>query len=230
MVVPLATSTHTGAGEPVEVYDAGSVGVPDCCRTSTWVCFLIGGSSTRRRYQYSLQSMGILMDVVFERVAGRDIGKNTVTVCARTPAPGGGRQGETRTFRTMTRSLELMRDWLVGQGVKPVAMESTSSCWKPVFYALEGRMECWLLDAAPMKAVPGLKTDVKDSEWIAQLLKHGLLRPSFVPPPPIRRLRLLTRYRVQLMGDRSRDAGRLEKMLEDARIKISSVASSVITV
>ncbi|GAA5200758.1 IS110 family transposase [Arthrobacter gyeryongensis] len=132
----------------------------------------------------------------------------------------------------MTRSLELMRDWLVGQGVTLAAMESTSTYWKPVFYALEEQMECWLLNAAHMKAVPGRKTDVKDAEWIAQLLEHGLLRPSFVPPPPppIRRLRLLTRYRVQLMGDRTRDAGRLEKMLEDASIKISSVASSVTTV
>lgn len=171
-----------------------------------------------------------MMDVMFECVAGLDIGKKSVTVCVRTPGPGGGRQGETRTFRTMTRSLELMRDWLVGQGVTLAAMESTSTYWKPVFYALEERMECWLLNAAQMKAVPGRKTDVKDSEWIAQLLEHGLLRPSFVPPPPIRRLRLLTRYRVQLMGDRSRDAGRLEKMLEDASIKISSVASSVTTV
>ncbi|WAH99711.1 IS110 family transposase [Arthrobacter sp. MMS18-M83] len=170
------------------------------------------------------------MDVMFERVAGLDIGKKSVTVCVRTPRPDGGRHGETRTFRTMTRSLELMRDWLVGQGVTLAAMESTSTYWKPVFYALEERMECWLLNAAHLKAVPGRKTDVKDSEWIAQLLEHGLLRPSFVPPPPIRHLRLLTRYRVQLMGDRTRDADRLEKMLEDASIKISSVASSVTTV
>ncbi|GAB3557919.1 IS110 family transposase [Arthrobacter alkaliphilus] len=168
------------------------------------------------------------MDVMFERVAGLDIGKKSVTVCVRTPGPGGGRHGETRTFRTMTRSLELMRDWLVGQGVTLAAMESTSTYWKPVFW--EEQMECWLLNAAHMKAVPGRKTDVKDSEWIAQLLEHGLLRPSFVPSPPVRRLRLLTRYRVQLMGDRSRDAGRLEKMLEDASIKFSSVASSVTTV
>lgn len=172
----------------------------------------------------------ILMDVMFERVAGLDIGKKSVTVCVRTPGQGGSRHGETRTFRTMTRSLELMRGWLVDHGVTLAAMESTSTYWKPVFYALEERMECWLLNAAHMKAVPGRKTDVKDAEWIAQLLEHGLVRPSFVPPPPIRRLRLLTRYRVQLMGDRTRDAGRLEKMLEDASIKVSSVASSVTTV
>jgi len=99
-----------------------------------------------------------------------------------------------------------------------------------VFYCLEERMECWLLNAAHMKAVPGRKTDVKDAEWIAQLLECGLLRPSFVPPPAIRHLRMLTRYRVQLMGDRTRDAVRLEQMLEDASIKLSSVASSLTTV
>ncbi|MDQ0241280.1 transposase [Arthrobacter bambusae] len=102
----------------------------------------------------------ILMDVMFERVAGLDIGKKSLTVCVRTPGPGGGRHGETRTFRTMTRSLELMRDWLVGQGVTLAAMESTSTYWKPVFYALEEQMECWLLNAAHMKAVPGRKTDL----------------------------------------------------------------------
>ncbi|WP_404498117.1 transposase [Arthrobacter sp. GAS37] len=99
------------------------------------------------------------MDVMFERVAGLDIGKKSVTVCVRTPGPGGGRHGETRTFRTMTRSLELMRDWLVGQSVTLAAMESTSTYWKR-FCALEDRMECWLLNAAHMKAVPGRKTDL----------------------------------------------------------------------
>lgn len=103
------------------------------------------------------------MDVMFERVAGLDIGKKTVTVCVRTPGPGGVRRGETRTFRTMTRSVELMRDWPLAQGVTLAAMESTSTYWKPVFYALEEHMECWLLNAAHMKAVPGRKTDVKDS-------------------------------------------------------------------
>jgi hypothetical protein len=131
------------------------------------------------------------MDVVFERVAGLDIGKASVTVCVRTPTPTpragrSGRRSETRTFRTMTRSLQVMADWLVSQGVTIAAMESTATYWKPVFYCLEERMECWLLNAAHMKAVPGRKTDVRDAEWIAELLEHGLLRPSFVPPtdPP----------------------------------------------
>jgi hypothetical protein len=123
-----------------------------------------------------------------------------------------------------------MRDWLLEQGVTIAAMESTSTYWKPPFYCLEEVMEVWLLNAAHMKAVPGRKTDVRDAEWIAQLLEHGLLAPSFVPPPPIRRLRMLTRYRVQLMGDRTRESVRLEMMLEDASIKLSSVASSLTTV
>ncbi|WP_137123586.1 IS110 family transposase [Segeticoccus rhizosphaerae] len=169
------------------------------------------------------------MDVMFERVAGLDIGKKSVTVCVRTPGAGRRRRQETRTFRTMTRSLEVMRDWLIAEDVTLAAMESTSTYWKPVFYALEDHMDCWLLNAAHMKAVPGRKTDVKDAEWIAQLTEHGLVRPSFVPAPPIRRLRLLTRYRAALTGDRTRDVGRLEQMLEDASIKISSVASSVST-
>jgi transposase len=170
------------------------------------------------------------VEVLFERVAGLDIGKASLTVCVRTPGPGGRRSSETRKFKTTTRALGVMRDWLLERGVTIAAMESTSSYWKAPFYCLEEVMETWLLNAAHMKAVPGRKTDVKDAEWIAQLLEHGLLRPSFVPPPDIRRLRMLTRYRVQLMGDRTREATRLEGMLEDASIKLSVVASSLTTV
>ena len=170
------------------------------------------------------------MEVMFDRVAGLDVGKETVTVCLRTPGPKGRRRAETRTFKTTTGSLRVMRDWLVEAGVSIAAMESTSAYWKAPFYCLEEVMDVWLLNAAHMKAVPGRKSDVRDAEWIAQLLEHGLLRPSFVPPPEIRRLRMLTRYRVQLMGDRRRDIVRLELMLEDASIKLSSVASSLKTV
>jgi transposase len=171
------------------------------------------------------------MEVMFERVAGLDVGKASVTVCVRTPgARAGRRKTETRTFPTMTRSLGLMRDWLIAEGVTVAAIESTSTYWKPPFYCLEEVMDVWLLNAAHMKAVPGRKTDVRDAEWIAQLLEHGLLRPSFVPPPPIRRLRLLTRYRDQLQADRIREMIRLELMLEDASIKLSAVVSSLKTV
>jgi transposase len=170
------------------------------------------------------------MEVMFDRVAGLDVGKESVTVCVRTPGPRGGRRSETRTFKTMFGSLRVMRDWLIEAGVTIAAMESTSTYWKPPFYCLEEVMVVWLLNAAHMKAVPGRKSDVRDAEWIAQLLEHGLLAPSFVPPPDIRRLRMLTRYREQLLGDRIRETTRLELMLEDASIKLSSVASSLNTV
>jgi transposase len=158
------------------------------------------------------------MEVMFDRVAGLDVGKDSVTVCLRTPGPRGGRRSETRTFKTMFGSLRVMRDWLIEAGVTIAAMESTSTYWKPPVYCLEEVMVVWLLNAARMKAVPGRKSDVRDAEWIAQLLEHGLLAPSFVPPPQIRRLRMLTRYRMQLMGDRTRETVRLELMLEDASI------------
>ena len=120
------------------------------------------------------------MEVMFDRVAGLDVGKETVTVCLRTPSPRGRRHAETRTFKTTTGSLRVMRDWLVEAGVGIAAMESTSAYWKAPFYCLEQVMDVWLLNAAHMKAVPGRKSDVRDAEWIAQLLEHGLLRPSFV--------------------------------------------------
>jgi transposase len=170
------------------------------------------------------------MEVMFDRVAGLDVGKDSVTVCVRTPGPRGGRHSVTRTFKTTTGSLQVMRDWLLEEQVSIAAMESTSTYWKPAFYCLEEVMEVWLLNAAHMKAVPGRKSDVRDAEWIAQLLEHGLLAPSFVPPPDIRRLRMLTRYREQLMGDRTRELVRLELMLEDASIKLSSVVSSLKTI
>lgn len=172
----------------------------------------------------------VVMDVLYERVAGLDIGKETLTACVRTPGARRGRHSETRTFKTTTGSLAVMRDWLLGHGVTIAAMESTSTYWKPPFYCLEEVMEVWLLNAAHMKAVPGRKTDVRDAEWIAQLLEHGLLTPSFVPPPEIRKLRLMTRYREQLKGDRVREIVRLEMLLEDASIKLSVVASSLKTV
>jgi transposase len=201
-------------------------------RESTRVCVLAEVPPDRRGEAKvaSGAGKGTGMEVMFDRVAGLDVGKDSVTVCLRTPGPRGGRRSETRTFKTMFGSLRVMRDWLVEAGVSIAAMESTSTYWKPPFYCLEEVMEVWLLNAAHMKAVPGRKSDVRDAEWIAQLLEHGLLAPSFVPPPEIRRLRMLTRYREQLMGDRSREMVRLELMLEDASIKLSSVASSLKTV
>jgi transposase len=226
------TSTHTGAGEPVEVYDAGVSVAAGLLRESTRVCVLAEVPPDRRGEAKVASSAGrgTGMEVMFDRVAGLDVGKESVTVCVRTPGQRGGRRSQTRTFKTMFGSLRVMRDWLVEAGVSIAAMESTSTYWKPPFYCLEEVMEVWLLNAAHMKAVPGRKSDVRDAEWIAQLLEHGLLAPSFVPPPEIRRLRMLTRYREQLMADRSREMVRLELMLEDASIKLSSVASSLKTV
>ncbi|MGY1616708.1 transposase [Geodermatophilus sp. SYSU D00691] len=145
------------------------------------------------------------MEVLYERVAGLDIGKATLVACGRTPGARRGRRSETRTFPTTTRALQVMRDWLLAEGVTIAAMESTSTYWKAPFYCLEEVMDTLLVNAAHIKAVRRPKTDVRDAEWIAQLLECGLLRPSFVPPPDIRRLRMLTRYRVQLMGDRTRE-------------------------
>lgn len=170
------------------------------------------------------------MEVLYERVAGLDVGKASVSVCVRTPGQRRGRHSETRTFKTTAGSLRLMREWLSENGVTVAAIESTSTYWKPPFYCLEEVIQVWLLNAAHMKAVPGRKTDVRDAEWIAQLLECGLLSPSMVPPPAIRQLRMLTRYRVQLMGDQTREVIRLEMMLEDASIKLSTVASSLTTV
>jgi transposase len=150
-----------------------------------------------------------------------------MTVCVRTPGPGGSRRSEVRTYSTMTGQIQAMAAWLIENGVTLAAMESTATYWKPPFYYLEEVMETWLLNAAHIKAVPGRKSDVRDSEWIARLVEHGLVTPSFVPPPEIRRLRNLTRYRVQLMGDRTREVTRVEKLLEDASIKLSAVVSNI---
>lgn len=168
------------------------------------------------------------MDVVVQRCAGMDVHKDTVVVCVRTPAPDGTREVRTRTFATMTADLLALRDWLVAEGVTLVGMESTGVYWRPPFYILEDAMECWVLNARHMRNVPGRKTDVADAEWIAQLVEHGLVRPSFVPPPPIRELRTVTRYRRAQIEERSREAQRLDKVLQDAGIKLSSVATDIL--
>ncbi len=167
------------------------------------------------------------MNLVYERCAGLDVHKRNVLVCASTPDAQGQRHKERRTFSTMTPELLHMRHWLQDLGVTHVAMESTGSFWKPIFNILEGHMEVLVVNAQHLKAVPGRKTDVKDAEWIADLLQHGLLRPSFVPPAPQRELRELTRYRTSLVEERSRIINRLQKTLEDANIKLASVASDL---
>jgi transposase len=138
------------------------------------------------------------IDVVVQRVAGLDIAKASLVACVRVPGPRRGWQLLKRKFATTTNDLLQLLAWLTDHRVTRVGMESTSGYWKPVFYVLEAHLECWLLNARRMKAVPGRKTDMADAEWIADLIAHGLVRPSFVPPPPIRRLRDLTRRRTLL--------------------------------
>lgn len=170
------------------------------------------------------------MEEMVQYCVGLDVHRDTVMATVRRPATRGKREHETRTFSTNTAGLIALGDWLVAQRVTRAGMESTGVYWKPVFYLLEDRVpEVWLLNAAHMKNVPGRKTDVADSAWIAQLVEHGLVRPSFVPPPPIRELRDFTRYRRTLVEERTRAIQRLEKVLQDAGIKLSSVASTILT-
>lgn len=169
------------------------------------------------------------MDVVYARCAGIDIGKADMKVCVRVPGTSGRRHGEVRTFSTMAAGVLQAYEWLESLEVTLVAMEATGSYWKPVYYALEHRFQTWLLNARHMRNLPGRKTDVADAAWIAQLLEHGLVRPSFVPPEPIRHLRDLTRYRAELTGERTREAVRLEQLLEDSGVKVPVVASRIMT-
>lgn len=170
-----------------------------------------------------------MVDVTFERVAFLDVHRDTVAAGVRVPGPQ-GRQETVKTFRAMTGDLLALKDWLLMHQVTHVGMESTGVLWKPVYYILEGSFELVLVNPAHMKNVPGRKTDVKDCAWGAQLLECGLLRSSFVPPPPIRDLRDLTRYRTELVQERARQVQRLYKVLQDAGIKLSSVASNVVGV
>ncbi len=174
--------------------------------------------------------MGVEGDEFFvERVGGLDVHKRTVTATVRFPGPKGGRASRTATFSTTVKGLLELSDWLGRFGVILVGMESTGVYWKPVFFLLEERFECWLLNARHLRNVPGRKTDVADSAWIARLVEQGLVRPSFVPPRPIRDLRDLTRYRRALSEERSREIQRLDKVLQDAMIKLSSVVSTLQT-
>jgi len=168
------------------------------------------------------------MDIIHPCCAGLDVHKDTVVACLRRLGAGGRALKEVRTFGTMTRDLLSLADWLSAEGVTHVAMESTGVYWRPIFNVLEGRLQVVLVNAQHIKQVPGRKTDVKDCEWIAQLLQHGLLKASFVPPAPIRELRELTRQRTQLVGEKSAVANRIQKVLEDANIKLGSVASDVL--
>ena len=169
------------------------------------------------------------MECVVERAAGLDVHQATVVATVRVPGPGRRRE-DTATFGTTAAELVVLRDWLAAYGVTHVALESTGVYGKPVYYALESDFVLVLANARHVRQVPGRKTDVRDSAWLAQLLEHGLIRGSFVPPPPIRELRDLTRARTALMQDRTRVVNRLHKVLEDAGVKLATVASNILGV
>src|SRR5919197_3546336 len=173
-------------------------------------------------------SVGGVMETLIERVAALDVHKDSLVACVRVPGKGRRRRQQKRSFRTTTAGLLVLLDWLRSFGVTVVAMESTGCYWKPVYYLLEDHFDCQLLNAQHLRNVPGRKTDMADAEWICQLVEHGLVRASFVPPKPIRELRDLTRYRKAQIEERTREAQRLDKVLQDAGIKLSSVASDVL--
>jgi transposase len=165
------------------------------------------------------------MQIMLERCAGLDVHKKTVVACVVTPEGQ-----EIRTLSTMTVDLLGLSDWLLVCGCTHVAMESTGDYWKPVFNMLEGSFEVLLVNAQHVKAVPGRKTDVKDAAWLAELLQHGLLRASFIPPVAQRELRDLTRYRSTFIRERTTVVNRVQKLLEDANIKLAAVASDIMGV
>ena len=167
------------------------------------------------------------MEVIHTHCAGLDVHKKTVVASIIVPQEGGGLYRETRTFETMTSGLLALSDWLLEQGVSHAAMESTGEYWKPIFNILEHGFEILLVNAQHIKAVPGRKTDVKDAEWIAELLRFGLLKASFIPPEGQRELRELTRFRSTFIRERATLVNRLQKVLESANIKLASVASDV---
>ena len=163
---------------------------------------------------------------VIERVAALDVGKAEVVCCARVPGPRGQRMQEVRTVPTMTAALLELGDWLASLGVTRVVMEATSDYWRPPFYLLEDRFQTWLVNAKDVKHLPGRpKTDRLDAVWLCKVAERQMLRPSFVPPPEIRQLRDLTRYRVDLLTGRTAEKQRVEKLLEDALIKLTTVVS-----
>jgi transposase len=170
------------------------------------------------------------MQVVHEKCAGLDVHKKTVVACVITPKDKGGWEKEIRTFSTMTKDLLNLSDWLTSKGCTHVAMESTGEYWRPVFNILEGNLEVILVNARHIKAVPGRKTDIKDAQWIAELLQHGLLRASFIPPVEQRDLRDLTRHRSNFVRERVNLVNRVQKVLEGANIKLGCVASDVLGV
>src|SRR3974377_1962113 len=170
------------------------------------------------------------MQAIIERCCGLDVHQETVVCGLRVGAPGAQPTKEVRTFRTVTRDLEALRDWLREAGVTHVGMESTGVYWRPVYAVLEEHFDLIVGNARHIRNVPGRKTDVKDAEWIADLVRHGLIAKSFVPARPLRELRELLRYRRKLVESQSAERNRLLKLLETANIKLARAASDVLGV
>jgi len=208
--------------------DARVSGTPNCCleheiQTPQHEA-LPGGCSV------PLTLRRVAVNRLIERCAMLDIHKSQITACVRVPDDAGGRRQEIREFQSTTSGLLLLADWLRTWAVTVVGMESTGVYWRAVFYLLEGEFECRLYNARHLRHVPGRKSDVQDAEWGCQLVEHGLVRASFVPPRPLRELRDLVRYRKAKIQERTREVQRVEKTLQDAGIKLSSVASEVLGV
>ncbi len=170
------------------------------------------------------------LELVVERCAGIDVHQAQLRVCMRLPGDGRRRVEEFASFGTTTPDLLELSEWLSRRGVTQVAMEGTGVYWKPVYYVLEADFELWLVNAQHVKNVPGRKTDTSDAAWLCRLLEHGLLRKSFVPPREIREIRDLTRYRKALIRERASEVNRLHKVLEDAGVKLATIASDIMGV
>jgi transposase len=167
------------------------------------------------------------MRIIYKRCCGLDVHKKVIVACLLVLEPDGEVRKEIRKFGTMTKDLLTLLDWLQQAGCKHVAMESTGVYWKPIYNILEGQLEVVVVNAQHLKGVPGRKTDVLDAEWLAECFQLGLLKPSFIPPAPVRELRDLTRYRTSLIRERARTANRLQKVLEDANIKLAGVVTDI---
>src|ERR671913_696832 len=231
------SSAFLGAREPVDKTDAGAVPAPRTVAVSTRFSVVSSvGPAGRHQYRRSGRRWQAV-ELVVERAAALDVGKDEVVACIRVPDPAGAGRGrgrrrqEVRTYPTFTSSLEALADWLQAEGVTQVVMEATGQYWKPCWYVLEERgFQLLLVNARHVKLLPGRKTDVGDAAWLCELLEHGLLRGSFVPPPQIRELRDLVRYRKRLIQAHGAECQRVQKTLEDAGIKLDSVATDVLGV
>jgi transposase len=192
-------------------------------RESSFLPTQAGASIDRKEEEYRSTEMEIL----YTACAGLDVHKKTVKVCVLTQTLTGQSHKEFRTYFTTTEELLKLSDWLKEQGCTHIAFEATGVYWKPVFNLLEGNFEVLVVNAQHIKAVPGRKTDIKDAEWIADLLQHGLLKASFIPSGPQRELRDLTRYRVRLTEEKAREVNRVQKTLEDTNLKLGDVVSDI---